>query len=144
MACLVNPAAITGRCHCGDVRFQLTPPTDMCSHCHCESCRRLHGAAFVTWTSVPDTQLQLATDPDALHWYESSPGVFWGSCAHCATRLFSRATTPTTDARTDCWYVAVASLDAPLDRAPSAHVSIEETVDWFSVNDGLPRYTGKD
>ena len=116
----------------------------MCSHCHCESCRRLHGAAFVTWTSVPDNQLNLTTNPDAIHWYASSTGVRWGSCARCASRLFYRATTTESKARTACWYVAVASLDAPLDRAPSAHVSIEEAVDWCAVDDDLPRYTGKD
>ena len=49
---------IYGQCHCQKVKFQITPPTEFCSHCHCESCRKTHGAAFVTWTSVPNDQLK--------------------------------------------------------------------------------------
>lgn len=129
---------IRGHCHCKQVQFEITPPTDFCSHCHCESCRRTHGAAFVTWTSVPKAQLKITSGEKLLKHYESSPNIFWTSCSHCFSPLFQ--STPASPGRT---YITIASLLDPLDRKPDSHVSYEEHVDWFQVNDSLPQYKAK-
>ncbi len=130
--------SVRGRCFCGAVQFVLTFPTDMCGHCHCESCRRAHGAAFVTWTEVPKTQFQFLSGEDRLKRYNSGSTVHWGFCANCgASFLYENE-----DAPGRVW-VTMASLTGPLDRVPDSHVSFEEHVDWFKVNDGLPRYKEK-
>lgn len=129
---------IRGHCFCRAIQFELTRPTEMCSHCHCESCRRSHGAAFVTWTSVPDGQFQFVKGEERLKKYESSENIFWMFCGDCGTPLFQ--TTRHSPGRI---YVTVASLTAPLDRAPDSHVSFEEKVDWITVNDDLPCYREK-
>lgn len=129
---------IRGRCHCQRIQFEITPPTDFCSHCHCESCRRTHGAAFVTWTSVPNHQLRITEGQELIVKYESSPNIEWKSCRHCFSPLFQ--TTYTTPDRT---YITVASLVDKLDREPDSHVSYEEHVDWVKINDGLPQYKAK-
>lgn len=129
---------IEGHCFCQKIRFKLFPPTDFCSHCHCESCRRSHGSAFVTWTSVPNDQLEITLGKDLIKSYESSPGIEWLSCQNCATPLFQ--TTRYSPGRT---YVGVANLSSPLDREPDSHVSFEEHVPWLKINDGLPQYKEK-
>lgn len=129
---------IRGKCHCNQVQFEITPPTEFCSHCHCESCRRTHGAAFVTWTSVQNEKLNILLGKDLIHSYESSPEILWMSCKHCASPLFQ--TTRYSPNRT---YIVVASLIDPLDRSPESHVSYEEHVDWFHVNDNLPQFKEK-
>jgi len=40
-------------------------------------------------------------------------------------------------------YVPVAVLTEPLDRDPDSHVSFEEHVGWFELDDRLPRCRGK-
>lgn len=127
---------IRGRCHCSHILFEIIPPTDFCSHCHCESCRRTHGAPFVTWTSVPESQLKITAGEDFLKQYSSSPGIVWMSCAHCASPLFQ--ITKHSPAKI---YIAVASLIDPLDRDPENHVSFGECVSWIKVNDGLPQHS---
>lgn len=129
---------VRGRCHCGTVQYHFSTPSDFCAHCHCESCRRIQGAAFVTWTSVPDRQLVIEEGKASIHRYESSPGTFWDRCANCGSPLFGQ--TPQTPDRT---YIIVASLVDSLDRLPDSHVSYEEHVSWFQVNDDLPHYQGK-
>lgn len=129
---------IKGQCHCKQVKFEIAPPTEFCSHCHCESCRKTHGAAFVTWTSVPNKQLKIAAGKGLIKEYESSPNIKWMSCGHCFSPLFQ--TTHTSPGRT---YIVVASLVDPLDREPGSHVSYEEHVPWIKVNDGLPQYKEK-
>ncbi len=127
---------IPGSCLCGASRFQLIPPTEFCSHCHCRSCRKSHAAPLVTWTSVPEAQLQvLGAD---LTTYKSSQNVTWLFCRLCGSHLFYRCT----DAPGRV-YVSVASLDGPLDRQPDSHVSYEEKVPWLHLQDGLPCFVGK-
>lgn len=129
---------IKGRCHCSKIQYELNPPTDFCSHCHCESCRRTHGAAFVTWTSVPESQFKITEGAEGLKTYESSPGITWMSCNTCMSPLFQK--THSSPGRV---YITVASLTDKLDREPDSHVSYEEHVRWFKVNDGLSRHKEK-
>jgi hypothetical protein len=108
-------ADVRGGCLCGAVAFTLTPPTDFVAHC--QSCRRSHGAAVVTWTSVPNERFELRAGSESLAWYRSLEWIEWGFCRACGSSM--------------------------LDRAPSAHVSYEERVPWLSFPDGLPKHLGK-
>jgi hypothetical protein len=137
--------ALRGRCLCGAIEVSLVPPLDFVSHCHCESCRRSHGAAFVTWTSVPTERFTLV-DPDAqLRWHASSQWIEWGFCGRCGSSMLYRATAEghAESPKVDRMYVTAASLDGSLDRAPQAHVSYEERVPWLVHDDGVPKYRGK-
>ncbi len=130
--------SVQGRCFCGNVQFELTFPSDMCGHCHCESCRRSHSAAFVTWTGVPRTQFKFLSGEDQIKKYQSSAVARWGFCSNCGTSfLYEHEQTP------DRVWITVASLTGQLDRKPENHVSFEEHVNWFTINDNLPRYREK-
>ena len=41
---------IAGSCLCGTVRWEIEPPVDRMTHCHCSICRRL-GAAWIFGTA---------------------------------------------------------------------------------------------
>lgn len=131
-------SSVNGRCYCGAVQFELTFPTEMCSHCHCESCRKSHGAAFVTWTGLPAKQFKFLSGESKIKKYQSRPGVRWGFCSDCGTSLLYDC-----DSAPEKVYVTVANLTASLDREPDGHVSFEEHVNWLNINDGLPRYKEK-
>ncbi len=137
--------AIAGGCLCGRVRFRITPPTDFLSHCHCRSCRLSHGAAFVTWTSVPLDRFAYEAGEAELTWYRSSPHIAWAFCGTCGSPLLYQAVAPGhhESPKTDRIYVSAACLEGPLNREPQAHVSYEERVPWHTPGDGLPRYRGK-
>jgi len=134
-----------GGCLCGAVSYALETPTDFCAHCHCDSCRRATGAAFVTWTSVPRERFELASGEDALTWHRSSDTIRWGFCARCGSTLLYEADAEghAEAPKTDRVYVTVASLRDAMDRAPAAHVSFEEHVSWFEPGDHLPKHRGK-
>lgn len=136
---------IRGGCFCGAVSFTLTPPSDFCSHCHCHSCRRVSGAAFLTWTSVPEDRFALVDSDSALVWYKSSDAIRWGFCGTCGTTMLYAADRPGHPEQPglDRMYVTVGSLSDPLDRAPACHVSFEEHVAWFESGDHLPKRRGK-
>lgn len=126
---------LTGSCFCGDIRFRLTPPTEFVSHCHCQSCRRSHGAPLVTWTAVPLERFELLSGQPRS--YESSPGIAWEFCPRCGSSLFYRSAQSAGKI-----YAVVANLD-DLDQQPDCHVSFEEAVPWLDVGDTLPKFFGK-
>ena len=128
---------MTGSCHCQGVRFELTPPTEFVSHCHCADCRRIHGAAFVTWTAVPRERFALLCGGDLLNDYWSSDQVNWRFCSRCGTSLLYESREAPEKV-----YVTAANLET-LDQPPDCHVSFEEAVAWLHHDQTLPRYRGK-
>ncbi len=43
---------IEGGCQCGTLRYAADGEVSDLSHCHCSMCRKLHGAAYVTFAAV--------------------------------------------------------------------------------------------
>jgi catechol 2,3-dioxygenase-like lactoylglutathione lyase family enzyme len=131
------PAAVSGACLCGAVRFQVELPTLFCVHCHCSMCRRNHGAAFVTWFGVPRERLRIESGADALRRYRSSSRGERSFCERCGSSLFCES-----ERHPDHVDVVLASLAGPIDRAPSAHVYFDSRAHWTDLRDDLPRLGG--
>ena len=131
------PDSASGSCLCGAVTFLARFPTNWIAHCHCTICQRAHGAAFVTWASVPEGQLTITDPQSALHWYASSSKGRRGFCTKCGSSLFFRS--PDWPGEV---HVARSNFATALDRAPTVHGYYETHVDWFDVNDPLPKEPG--
>jgi hypothetical protein len=118
--------AARGRCHCGAVRFVARFPSRFSAHCHCESCRRAHGAAFVTWVGFPSPQVDIEEGASLLKAHESSPGTKRSFCTVCGTKVFFSS---------ERWpgetHVTLAAFDDPVDREPSGHAFADEHVAWL-------------
>ena len=129
--------SLRGRCCCGAVRVELTPPTIFASYCHCETCRRVHGAPFVAWTAVGRDAFQIVDGGEALAEYASSQGVVRAFCSRCGSPMFYKG-----EGTADRIYVPVAILDA-IDRPIASHVSYEERVPWIAGIHTIPCFEGK-
>ena len=127
-----------GRCLCGAVQYELAAPFVSAAHCHCESCRRANGAAFVSWGTVARLHFELRAGATSLNRFTSSPGAVRISCRICGSPLFMEY-----DGEPDWTYVTLASLISAPQPPPDRHFSYEENVSWFSVSDSLPRVRGK-
>jgi catechol 2,3-dioxygenase-like lactoylglutathione lyase family enzyme len=131
------PESVSGGCLCGAVRFRVTPPTLFCAHCHCSMCRRNHGAAYVTWFGIARERLALEAGPDVLVRHQSSEHGTRSFCGRCGSSLFCESAR-----QPDHVDVVLASLDGPIDRAPSLHVYFDSRAAWTDVRDELPRLGG--
>lgn len=79
-------ATLDGGCLCGAVRYRLRHATADVAHCHCATCRKASGAAFVTWATLPRGDVTLlAGEPTGRR--SSSHATRW-FCAACGTQLF--------------------------------------------------------
>jgi hypothetical protein len=101
-------------------------------------CRRSHGAGFVTWTAVPPSQFRLTAGEDALVRYRSSDHGTRSFCGRCGSSLFFESTT-----EPDRIDIALANLEATIDRAPELHVHFDDRAAWVRVGDSLPRLGGR-
>ena len=129
--------SLPGACLCGAVRFEVVPPTKWCAHCHCSLCRRAHGAAFVTWFGVERSRFVLVAGDEDLRWYRSTPPARRGFCRRCGSTMFFES-----ERWPDEVHIALASMECPIDRAPSAHVFFDSHVGWVEPADELPRLGG--
>ena len=111
---------------CGRVRFVAKLPPRFVAHCHCESCRRAHGAAFVTWTGFKSPQVTITAGSDLLVAHESSPGAFRKFCRVCGTKLFFEGAKWPGET-----HAPLATFDDPVDRAPQGHAFYEEHAEWL-------------
>ncbi len=126
---------ISGSCLCGAVRYSAPPPTLFCAHCHCDYCRRAHGAAFVTWFGLREESCRVASEDDMLRWYVSSQQSRRGFCGRCGTTLFFASELCPGEI-----HVALATATTPIDRQPELHCFHDQRVAWVRVDDGLPVY----
>jgi hypothetical protein len=129
--------AMIGGCLCGEIRFQVEPATNWCSHCHCSLCRRAHGAGYVTWFGADVEKFTLTEGEKSLTWYRSTPEARRGFCSRCGSTMFFQS-----ERWPDEMHVVLAAMDAPIDREPGAHVFVDSATDWVSIEDGLPRFGG--
>ena len=127
----------SGGCLCGAVRFEVTPPTKWCAHCHCSLCRRAHGAAFVTWVGVEKANFELVSGGGEISWYQSTPEARRGFCTACGSTLLFEG-----ERWSDEVHIALAAMDGPIDRSPQAHVFYDAYVDWVELGDDLRRLGG--
>ncbi len=123
-----------GACLCGAISFSLRWPSKWVAHCHCTMCQRAHGAALVTWVSIPAEQFELRDPQSLLREYQSSSEARRSFCRRCGSSLIFRS---------QRWpgevHVARANIIDPVDRAPMAHAFFDTRVEWLEVNDALPK-----
>ena len=124
----------TGRCLCGHVRYEVEgelPPT---VNCHCQFCRRAHGAPFTTVAWLPSTQFRFTSGEDELLRYAQGGGVR-SFCGHCGTRLVNGLVSGA-----DFVSLIVATLDEEPEHGPTMHINLESKSRWIEIRDELPQH----
>ena len=126
-----------GSCFCGAIGFAATLPSKWCAHCHCNMCRKSHGAGYVTWVGFDSGQVSITRGEDQLKWFDSSPGAQRGFCSNCGSSLFFRS---------ERWagelHIALGCMDDDIDRQPQANVFFDTHVAWMPIDASLKQVDG--
>lgn len=128
---------LTGSCLCGQVTFEAEEPVKWCGHCHCDLCRRAHGAAFVTWFGVPREHFRLTGGEDSVQWYDSSEEAKRGFCMRCGSTMFFSSSR-----WADEMHIALPFMHGNISKTPSVHVYWDRQVHWVTVDDDLKKLGG--
>lgn len=127
--------AVTGRCLCGAVRFEVRGPLRDVLLCHCVECRRWSGHVFAATSAKRDDLVLL--DETALRWIpspDSESDARRGFCGDCGSSLFWDAP------GRDTISIGVGSLDEPTGLKTIGHVYAGQAGDYYDLpDDGLPR-----
>ncbi|KAF4233914.1 hypothetical protein CNMCM8980_004110 [Aspergillus fumigatiaffinis] len=88
-----TPDTVTGSCLCQTVRYKVTGPPQSTIICHCDSCRKSTGSAFMANSFYMKDQLQVLTGEDALRVYDdkstgSGKPLSRSFCSICGSPLF--------------------------------------------------------
>ena len=124
----------TGRCLCGQIRYELDGELPPSVNCHCQYCRRAHGAAFVTVAWVPTARFRVVAGEDRIRRYVHAGG-YRAFCPDCGTRLFNGL-----EEGDEFVSLVVGSLDEDPARGPIMHLNLESKASWFEILDDLPRH----
>ena len=126
---------LSGRCLCGEIRWQTDAGPLWAGHCHCDSCRRATGAPFTSFFGVPRDQVQWA---GKMTNYTSRAGQMVRKfCSHCGTHMTIQFT-----GWPDETHLYAATLNDPAQFQPKAHFHYADKLPWVSLDDTLPRYPG--
>ena len=129
----MNSPTYFGRCYCGKVRFSITGPVRNLCICHCESCRRAAGAAFVGWGTVNTDRFKILSGERSA--VKPSAEVERTFCNHCGSSL-----TYCHALRAGELDFTLVSLDDPAALAPRMHIWVQDKLPWVMLNDGLPQF----
>mgnify|MGYP004524840433 CR=1 FL=1 len=124
---------LTGGCHCGAIRYEITGEVLHHALCHCGDCRRHAGAPMVGWAMMPAEALKVTGEPVV---YASSEHGRRQFCGCCGTSLFyvSEAVLP---GMVD---IQSGTLDDPEALPPGAQIQVAERLSWMARLDELPEF----
>ena len=123
---------LTGSCLCGRVAYEADAAIDGVIHCHCETCRKAHGAAFSSLAAVPRERFRWTRGDAVRKSFESSPGKLRHFCSECGSQIAAeRAGRPTVMLRLGC-------LDAPIEAGRQWHIWRSDGATWYDLAAALP------
>jgi len=128
-----------GGCFCGGIKFTFKNPVTSIGHCHCTICQKIHGAAFVTWASVFKKNVKIVDANGLLNWFDSSEKAQRGFCRQCGSHLFFQPKN-----NPDEIHIALAVISTKIRQKPQLHGCYDKAVDWFRVEDTLPKKSFKE
>lgn len=81
----------TGRCACGNIRFEFDTDPTFVAVCHCLDCKAASGGEVATFVGIPEADFAVTSGkPKAFHYVaQSGKGLDRNFCADCGSRVFS-------------------------------------------------------
>lgn len=127
---------ISGSCHCGGVRFEITGRAGPMGHCHCSRCRKATGAAYHTLVLVRRRYLRWLSGRELVAAWQPPPpfDAVRSFCRRCGCSLGDL----TSDG--DPIPVSAAILDGDPGRHPGGHEWVGSMAPWYEIEDALPRF----
>ena len=127
---------LTGRCTCGEIRYELTNHPLFVHACHCTWCQRETGSAFVMNALIETACVNLlAGTPDVVLTPSSSGlGQKIHRCPTCKIALWSVYSGAGEAFR----FVRVGTLDDPNACPPDIHIFTSNKQDWVILPQGTP------
>lgn len=128
--------SMTGRCLCGEVRFELTQPARAAGYCHCTRCQRRTGGGSAVSAKVQPGSFRIARGEDSVTTYAPEDGFLKAFCLNCGSALFSR-----NPADHEHISVRMGTFDTDPGLRPSYRQFVAYAASWEPIpDDGLEQF----
>jgi hypothetical protein len=127
-----SPGELAGGCLCGSVRYAASG-LGAIGHCHCETCRKAHTAAFSSVGRVARSAFRWTQGEEVLTSFESSPGKRRFFCSRCGSQLAAAWEDE------DEIILRLGCLDTDPETKAVAHVWTSDEAPWYDITDDLPQ-----
>jgi hypothetical protein len=131
---MTSPAE--GGCSCGQVRYRLTSEPLFTHCCHCLSCQRQTGSAFVINLLIEADRVELlagAPQPvDAPRDHGPAQRIF--RCPSCQVAVYSQYGRP------EVRFVRGGTLDDPSQVTPDVHIFTRSKLSWVALPESVPAF----
>jgi hypothetical protein len=126
---------ITGRCECATVKYQVLGELKEYCHCHCSICRRISGAAFVTWGGIARDEFSYVSGEDNVRSYSFSERADSLSCKTCSSTILVDF-----KPEADMLYITLGTVDGDVDCPDGFHQYVGSKAPWYEICDDLPQH----
>ncbi len=126
---------VEGSCLCGAIKYSVELNPDMIFNCHCQFCRKAHGADYVTVAIANGSTVILSDEKHNLREHLNDIGGYRAFCGNCGTRLMNSGPD-----KTAYLGIVFATIDTATDLTPVAHVNTESKAKWCTPYAGIPAY----
>ena len=133
----ISSKTITGGCLCGAIRYESSEGPIDAGICHCRTCQKSTGSAFMVIVGFNWSTLRFTGDEPRR--YKSSAIMEKGFCPTCGSLLFDQYLVRTARSDPDMVWIQLGTLDRPEEVAINWHSGVESQLPWAHIDDGLPR-----
>jgi hypothetical protein len=127
---------MSGSCHCGAVRFEVTEDFSAVRICHCTTCKKISGGAGTTNGRARTDTIRVLAGEELIRTYQPDEGSSKSFCSQCGSNLFGGGW-PESESSS----VRISAIDSPFDRKPEAHTYVRSVAPWENFpDDGLERF----
>jgi hypothetical protein len=128
---------LSGGCLCGSVAYEADVSLERIVHCHCQTCRKTHGAAFSSVTAVPREKFRWIRGQELLRAFESSPGKFRRFCTRCGSHVMAERTAqPVVLLRLGCLDTSVP--EPAMSSLSQVHIWRSDAAPWYDPKVPVP------
>ncbi|GAA6167898.1 GFA family protein [Sessilibacter corallicola] len=121
-----------GSCLCGAVTFNASGFSEQAAHCHCNMCKKFHGAAFGTLVAVE--QFEWLSGDEFIKEFKATNGTVRTFCSQCGSSLGFHSK----DSAPDSIEIAISTFDEKLPINIDAHIYANYKAHWMHLDDSLP------
>lgn len=135
---IVPELPITGGCLCGAVRYKISELPKSSANCHCRTCQKASGSAYLPILFVATDALTVIGNYQEYPTQAASGNTLYRAfCPICSSALFGR-----NSGITAIRPVVVATLDDPSWFKPKLDMWIADAQPWDIMDPDIPKFTG--
>jgi hypothetical protein len=124
---------VTGRCLCGEVRFEVDGRISAIWYCHCSKCRKATGSAFHPASLCRRSRFRWVSGEASIAAYRTDSGYPVRFCSRCGSPVPAVLENGSV-------VLSAGSLDGDPGVRPVRHIFVGSKAPWLELRDGLPRF----